>query len=122
MAFMFWITCLLPTHIYITQQSFSIFFAWKDLQSSNQAKKEKDMESRSKWSTPTCLCQRLGLDLQRNSAKSAIWSEDHSGDGSAVSFLKLSSSKSSNKDSTVRESAETANQSILGEQQTMDRN
>ena len=56
------------------------------------------------------MCQRLGLDLQRNSARSAIWSEDHSGEGSAVSFLKLSSSKSSNNDSTVKESAETITQ------------
>lgn len=57
-------------------------------------------------------CQRLALGMQRNSAKSAIWSEDHSGEGSAVSFLKLSSSKSSNKDSTVKESAETTTHSL----------
>lgn len=50
---------------------------------------------------------RLGLFLQqRNSAKRAIWSEDHSGEGSAVSFLKLSSSNNSNNDSTTNESAE----------------
>lgn len=49
--------------------------------------------------------QRLILGLHRNSAKSAIWSDDHSGEGSAVSFLKLSSSKSSSSDSTVKESA-----------------
>lgn len=51
--------------------------------------------------------QRLVLGMQRNSAKSAMWSEDHSGDGRAVSFLKLSSSSSSNNDSTVNVSAET---------------
>ena len=48
----------------------------------------------------------LILGLHRNSAKSAMWSDDHSGEGRAVSFLKLSSSKSSNKDSTDNESAE----------------
>lgn len=51
------------------------------------------------------LYQRLVLGLQRNSANSAMWSEDHSGEGRAVSFLKLFSSKSSNKDSTVNVSA-----------------
>ena len=49
---------------------------------------------------------RLTLGLHRNSARSAIWSDDHSGEGRAVSFLKLSSSNSSNNDSTVNESAE----------------
>jgi len=49
---------------------------------------------------------RLILGLHRNSAKSAMWSDDHSGEGRAVSFLKLSSSRSSNNDSTVNESAE----------------
>lgn len=54
--------------------------------------------------------QRLDLFLQqRNSAKRAMWSEDHSGEGSAVSFLKLSSSSNSNNDSTTKESAETTN-------------
>lgn len=51
--------------------------------------------------------QRLVLGTQRNSAISAMWSEDHSGDGRAVSFLKLSSSSNSNNDSTVSVSAET---------------
>lgn len=49
--------------------------------------------------------ERLVLGLHRNSAKSAMWSEDHSGEGRAVSFRKLSSSKSSNKDSTINVSA-----------------
>lgn len=59
------------------------------------------------------LSQRLVLGLQRNSANSAMWSEDHSGEGRAVSFLKLFSSKSSNKDSTVNVSAKTADQFII---------
>lgn len=53
------------------------------------------------------MLHRLILGLHLNSAKSAMWSDDHSGEGRAVSFLKLSSSKSSNNESTVNESAET---------------
>ncbi len=46
-----------------------------------------------------------GWRLQRNSANRAIWSDDHSGDGNAVSLRKLSSSSSSSSDSTPSESA-----------------
>jgi hypothetical protein len=59
------------------------------------------------------MSHRLDIFLQqRNSAKRAIWSEDHSGEGRAVSFLKLSSSNSSNNDSTTNESAETTKNSL----------
>lgn len=66
-----------------------------------------------KKNLPNLCHHRLVRGLQRNSARSAMWSEDHSGEGSAVSFLKLSSSRSSNKDSTVKESAERTKWSSL---------
>lgn len=60
------------------------------------------------------MSHRLDILLQqRNSAKRAVWSEDHSGEGSAVSFLKLSSSNSSNNDSTTNESAEMTDNSLI---------
>lgn len=57
---------------------------------------------------PAKQSQRQFLqDLQLNSAPSAMRAEDHSGEGSAVYFLKLCSSKSSNRPSTVSEFAAT---------------
>lgn len=70
--------------------------------------KEKSMGNLDRYNNfcPYLKYYRLFLGVHRNSARSAIWSDDHSGEGRAVSFLKLSSSKSSSNDSTVNESAE----------------
>jgi hypothetical protein len=51
----------------------------------------------------TAYRRRRGL--QRNSASKAMWSDDHSGEGNAVSLRKLSSSTNSKSDSTLSESA-----------------